>query len=173
MTGQNRIQENTEYEQRMKQLMNDMGLNQEDDKEDELLNTPIFPYIPMQSLPAAGGRRGYPEGSGLERSMSLPMYGSQGAMQAGQPGPQGRQMPYLGDGNTCAVNIRYASADGTMYQMSMIAPEQDKAKGLQKMLAGLYCMMMSDGDKSHPGGKAYQPGKSSPAKPYAGSKGKR
>ena len=56
-----------------------------------------------------------------------------------------RQMPYMGDGKTSAINIQYTAADGTMYQMSVMTPDKNKSHVLNNVFAELYGLIMSEG----------------------------
>lgn len=176
--GRGAKKKDSQYDEKVKRILREMGLEPDEEEDDQFLLGGAMPmYGESMNMPLmAGGYSGMQ--GGLERSMapaySIPPSMMDGSRAQGHNAIQQRpvQMPYQGDGKTCAVNIQYAAADGTMYQMSMVTPEQNKAKGLQNMLAGLYCMMMSEGDKGYAGSSAYKPGKAAGAgKAYAGGKG--
>lgn len=178
--GRGAKKKDSQYDKKVKRILREMGLEPDEEEEDRFLLSGAAPLYGagMNTPLMAGGYSAMP--GGLERSMALPVYDMppsmmQGSRAQGHNTIQQRpvQMPYHGDGQTSAINIQYTAADGTMYQMSMVTSEQNKAKGLQNMLAGLYCMMMSEGDKGYTGSSAYKPGRAGTGsgKAYSGGKG--
>ena len=147
--------EKTQYDEEMKKMLRQLGLEPEEDEEDRFLlggNTYLRPSMPetgfapmpVYNTPSSMGR--------------MPMYNP--AQLMARP----RQMPYLGDGKTSMININYTAPDGTTYQMGVMAPQENRGKALYNVLAGLYGLMMAEG-KSGQLAKGKSPGR------YAGGKG--
>ena len=64
---------------------------------------------------------------------------------AGNKEMRPRQMPYFGDGKNTMINLSYTAADGTMYQIGVVSPKENKGKALYNVLAGLYAVMIAEG----------------------------
>ncbi|MBI5880830.1 hypothetical protein HZB90_01735 [archaeon] len=101
--------------------------------------------------------------SPLEKGFGMP-YGLGGTgMPSMGYNPFAGQKPATGDGyrNASTLNIQYTAADGTMYRMSVTAPQANRMQAAGNMLMGLYALMAAEGG-GYEGGKGGS---------YAGGKG--
>ncbi|MFC1741627.1 hypothetical protein ACFL3V_03775 [Nanoarchaeota archaeon] len=162
-----------EYDAKTNKVLRELGIIPPDDDEMDELFRRISPD-------AYSGR-------GLERSLGnapnymmppsmtgrMPAYSPMGMMPGMQPGQmagpqlgpqQGMQAGY---GNASQINIQYTSPDGTMYQMGVTAPAENRGKALYNVLSGLYGLMNAEGKS----GKYGKGGGKSGGKGYSGGKG--
>jgi type II secretory pathway pseudopilin PulG len=126
-----------------------------EEDEEKKWGRPIQPYFSNPS-PLEMGLGGYSIRPSLGMGGGVPYgLGGRGMPSIGyNPFAGQRQIMPQGYANISTVNVQYSAPDGTLYQMSMTAPMQNRPYALGNLLMGLYALMTAEGRGYEGGGKA-------------------
>ncbi|MBW2997382.1 hypothetical protein KY349_03525 [Candidatus Woesearchaeota archaeon] len=129
------------YSDQATQLLRQLGLEQPDEEEENRFLLGGSGYQGNSKVPA--DRQVYHMPPSVRTQQDRPnvmpyLGGNKGEMRP-------KQMPYFGDGKNAMIQVSYTAADGTLYQMGVVSPKENKGKALYNVLAGLYAVMSAEG----------------------------
>ncbi|MFH1064194.1 MAG: hypothetical protein V1729_03885 [Candidatus Woesearchaeota archaeon] len=154
----------SQYDDNIRRFLKELGLDE--DEENKFLMTPTASH--PAGMRGQGGPRPASQYA-LPSQIGPNMLNSYNPMQAMQGMHQMRPEGY---GPTSQLSIQYTAPDGTMYNMGVVTPHENRGKALYNVLNGLYGLMMAEGKsagylgKAGKGGAAYAGGSA-----YSGGKG--